>query len=88
MSREECVGSSTVMRVIRICLTNNQLGARLVIMMAPYPSANRQRSGGQRKGEARMLIRHASSPRSGAELSRSTDVRTRKLDKGWSYLCR
>ena len=78
---------STVRRIICICLTSTQLGARPVTTL--YMSANRHRSGGHRKErEARMLVRHASPPRKGTELSRLRDVKTCEIDKGWDYLSR
>ena len=76
---ERYMASSSPM--IRVCLTDTQLSARLV--MALHLSANGHRSGGHfKERQVRMLIRHPSSPRSGAELSWFMDVRTCKLDKG------
>ena len=71
MTGEKREGFSTVKRVIRICLTDTQLGARFVMALYLGPSANGHRNGRHRKeSEVRGLIRHAFSARSGAELSR------------------
>jgi hypothetical protein len=62
----------------RICLTDT-LSARLP--EALYLDVTGPRSSERHRKEARMLIRHASSPRS-TELSWLMDVRTNNLDKG------
>jgi hypothetical protein len=59
------------------------------MVMAQYLGTTGPR--GPRKGiETRMLSSHVSSPLSGAELSRSTVVRTCNTSKGpgWNHLCR
>jgi hypothetical protein len=71
MTGERREGFSTVKRVIRICLTDTQLGAHFVMALYLGPSANGHCNGGPRKeSEVRVLTRHAFSPRSSAELSR------------------
>lgn len=62
---ERCIASSSPK--IRVCLTDTKLSARLVMVL--YLSASVHRSGRCKERQVKMLIRHPSSPRSGAELS-------------------
>ncbi len=84
-----CSGRSSTSTLIRKSLadTDTQLNAHLV--MALCVGTTGHCSGVANKGrETRMLIGHASSQRSGAELNRLMVVRTCRLGKGagWNHL--
>lgn len=75
--------------LVYMCLTDNRLNARPVMVVYLGFTGHRSLSRGPRmERKAMVLIMHVSSQLSVTELCRLMRVRACKLDKGWNYLCR